>query len=96
MVIFTIVATTIDNVLRPLLIKKGVDLPLGIIFAGVIGGVISFGAIGLFIGPIGLAVAYTLTRAWVSGNGTQTGKPSDTNPVPLAGTGARPVPASGT
>ncbi len=71
MLIFLIVAATIDNFLRPMLIKKGVDLPLMLIFAGVIGGLISFGAIGLFIGPVVLAIAYTLTKAWTSGGDGQ-------------------------
>lgn len=42
-------------------------MPLILIFAGVIGGLISFGAVGLFIGPVVLAVTYTLVKAWVSG-----------------------------
>ncbi len=66
MLFFMIVACTIDNVIRPVLIKKGVDLPLIIIFAGVMGGLISFGAIGLFIGPVVLAVVYTVTKSWIS------------------------------
>jgi predicted PurR-regulated permease PerM len=57
-----------DNFLRPYLIKKGADLPLLLIFAGVIGGLMAFGLIGIFIGPVVLAVAYTLTVAWVEGN----------------------------
>ena len=64
---FTIVAATLDNVLRPILIKKGADLPLLLIFAGVIGGLVAFGIIGLFIGPVVLAVTYTLLGAWVGG-----------------------------
>jgi predicted PurR-regulated permease PerM len=39
------------------------------IFAGVIGGLIAFGIIGLFIGPVVLAVTYTLLKAWVHGSG---------------------------
>ena len=57
---------TFDNFLRPLLIRRGADLPLLLIFAGVIGGLIAFGVIGLFIGPVVLAVAYTLLVDWVS------------------------------
>lgn len=41
---------TFDNVVRPTLIKRGTDLPLLLIFADVIGGLIAFGIIGLFIG----------------------------------------------
>jgi predicted PurR-regulated permease PerM len=57
---------TFDNFLRPILIRRGADLPLLLIFAGVIGGLIAFGIIGLFIGPVVLAVAYTLLVEWVS------------------------------
>jgi predicted PurR-regulated permease PerM len=79
MLIFLIVTTTVDNFLRPILIRKGVDLPLMLVFAGVIGGLIAFGAIGLFIGPVVLAIAFTLTKAWIAGDagqmlsGTKTG-----------------------
>lgn len=68
LLIFTIIAGGIDNIIRPFLIKKGVDLPLIMIFAGVIGGLIAFGVVGLFIGPVVLAVTYTLLKAWVSDN----------------------------
>jgi len=64
---FTVLAMTLDNFVRPVLIRKGADLPLVMIFAGVIGGLIAFGIIGLFIGPVILAVAHTLLKAWVSG-----------------------------
>jgi predicted PurR-regulated permease PerM len=63
---FTLVAGTIDNFLRPILIKKGADLPLVMIFAGVIGGMITFGIMGIFIGPVILAVTYVLVREWVN------------------------------
>lgn len=68
LIIFAAVAGTIDNVIRPFLIRKGADLPLLLIFAGVIGGLFAFGIIGLFIGPVVLAVTYTLLKAWVSGS----------------------------
>jgi predicted PurR-regulated permease PerM len=55
-----------DNFLRPVLIKKGADLPLLLIFAGVVGGLIAFGLIGIFVGPVVLAVAHTLLTAWVA------------------------------
>jgi predicted PurR-regulated permease PerM len=63
--VWTIFVGAIDNVLRPFLIKQGADLPLLLIFAGVIGGLLSFGIVGLFIGPVILAVSYTLLRAWI-------------------------------
>ena len=64
--LWAIVCSTFDSFLRPMLIKRGADLPLLLIFAGVIGGLIAFGVIGLFIGPVVLAVAYTLLVDWVS------------------------------
>jgi predicted PurR-regulated permease PerM len=68
LIVFSILACTIDNFLRPILIRKGIDLPLLLIFSGVIGGLIGFGVIGLFIGPVILAVAYTLLDSWVAGD----------------------------
>jgi len=61
----TVIVTLLDNVLRPVLIRKGADLPLVLIFAGVIGGLITFGLIGIFVGPVVLAVTYTLLEQWV-------------------------------
>ncbi|OPY10399.1 MAG: putative inner membrane protein [Syntrophaceae bacterium PtaB.Bin038] len=66
LLVWTVVVGTMDNFLRPILIRKGADLPLLLIFVGVIGGLIAFGIIGLFIGPVVLAVTYTLLAAWVS------------------------------
>jgi predicted PurR-regulated permease PerM len=66
LIVVTVIAGTLDNVLRPLLIKQGAaELPLLLIFIGVIGGLISLGLIGIFIGPLVLAVAHTLLRAWL-------------------------------
>lgn len=63
---FTIVATTIDQFIRPFLIRRGGGLPLLLVIAGVIGGLITFGLLGMFIGPTVLAVAYTLLDAWMA------------------------------
>jgi predicted PurR-regulated permease PerM len=57
---------TLDNFLRPFLIKKGADLPLLLIFVGVIGGLLSFGLLGVFVGPVVLAVTFTLLQSWVN------------------------------
>ncbi len=64
LLVWTIVVGTMDNVLRPILIKKGADLPLVLVFAGVLGGLMTFGLIGIFVGPVVLAVAHTLLEAW--------------------------------
>jgi predicted PurR-regulated permease PerM len=66
LLVWTLVVAPIDNVLRPILIRRGADLPMLLIFAGVIGGLLSFGIIGLFVGPVMLAVTYTLLREWVN------------------------------
>jgi predicted PurR-regulated permease PerM len=67
LLIITIIAGTIDNIVRPILIRNGADLPLLLIFAGVIGGLLAFGVVGLFVGPVILAVTYTLLKEWVDG-----------------------------
>lgn len=59
----------IDNLIRPVLIKRGADLPMLLIFAGVLGGLVAFGVIGLFVGPVVLAVSYTLVKAWINNAG---------------------------
>lgn len=66
LLVWSVVVSLLDNVLRPMLIKKGADLPLLLIFAGVIGGLLGFGLIGIFVGPVILAVTYTLLEAWVN------------------------------
>ena len=65
LLVWTVIAGTMDNFLRPILIRKGADLPLLLIFAGVIGGLLAFGLIGIFVGPVVLAVAATLLNAWI-------------------------------
>ena len=57
-----------DNFVRPILIKKGADLPLLLVFAGVVGGLLAFGLIGIFVGPVILAVADKLLVAWIEGD----------------------------
>lgn len=66
LLVWSIVVATMDNFVRPMLIRRGADLPLLLIFVGVIGGLLSFGLIGIFVGPVALAVTYTLAQAWVS------------------------------
>jgi predicted PurR-regulated permease PerM len=55
----------VDNVLRPLVMARGLTTPMPIILIGVIGGTIAFGIGGLFLGPIILSVAWVLVVAWV-------------------------------
>jgi predicted PurR-regulated permease PerM len=55
---------SLDNVLRPYLISRGAKLPTVLIFLGVLGGVIAFGIVGVFLGPVLLAVAHTMFQDW--------------------------------
>lgn len=59
-----------DNVIRPFLIGKGVQSPLSLVFLGVVGGILAFGFLGLFVGPTLLVVAYNLFQDWRAGRGT--------------------------
>ncbi len=79
LLIFSLLAVTLDNLVRPVLIRKGADLPLLLIMSGVIGGVLAFGVVGLFVGPVLLAVTWTLLVAWV---GDLDRAPEDAPPSP--------------
>ena len=59
-----LVVSTVDNVIRPYFISLGSALPLLLVFLGVLGGIVSLGLLGVFIGPTLLAVGYTLVREW--------------------------------
>jgi predicted PurR-regulated permease PerM len=66
LLIWSILLSTLDSVVRPLLIRKGAHLPLVLLLAGVIGGLIAFGLVGIFLGPVVLAVGYTLLQSWMA------------------------------
>lgn len=55
----------VDNIVRPILITRGMRMPLTVVFAGVIGGLFAYGLIGIFLGPTLMAIAYTLLLAWL-------------------------------
>ena len=61
-----VVISSIDNFLKPILIARGSTLSLGMIFLGVLGGVLAFGFIGVILGPVLLALGVALGRAWIS------------------------------
>ncbi|HEY3912795.1 MAG TPA: AI-2E family transporter YdiK [Stellaceae bacterium] len=73
LLVWSIIVISLDNIVRPLLIRKGAHIPLVLLLAGVIGGLIAFGLVGIFLGPVVLAVAYTLLQAWL-----------EEDPVPIA------------
>jgi predicted PurR-regulated permease PerM len=64
--VYLLVAGMADNVLKPLLLGRGVDAPMPIILLGALGGMVSAGLIGLFLGAVLLALGYQLFMAWVS------------------------------
>jgi predicted PurR-regulated permease PerM len=66
LLIWSLPVGALDNIVRPVLIRRGVQLPMLLIIAGVIGGLIRFGVVGLFIGPVVLAATYTLAKDWVA------------------------------
>lgn len=90
--VWALVVGSMDNFLRPFLIKLGADLPLPLIFAGVIGGLLAFGLVGIFVGPLVLAVTYTLTAAWMDQEPQVPASPGE-NPAPAV---ASPEPSSAT
>ena len=63
--IYVFIAGLVDNVLKPMLLGRGVDVPMPVVLVGALGGMISGGIIGLFIGPVLLAVSYQLFWQWV-------------------------------
>ncbi|MGC2199176.1 MAG: AI-2E family transporter YdiK [Stellaceae bacterium] len=65
LLVWSVLLSTVDSIVRPLLIRKGVHLPFLLLLAGVIGGLIAFGLVGIFLGPVVLAVAYTLLLSWL-------------------------------
>src|SRR5258708_12711987 len=60
LLVWTILVGSLDNILRPILMRKGAHLPLVLLLAGVIGGLIAFGLVGIFLGPVVLAVGFPL------------------------------------
>jgi predicted PurR-regulated permease PerM len=67
-VVITVAAVAIllaDNLLKPILIRRGLKTPMVIILVGVLGGTIGYGMVGLFLGPVVLAVFYELVVIWV-------------------------------
>jgi predicted PurR-regulated permease PerM len=70
--IYVFIAGLVDNVLKPLMLGRGVDVPMPVVLIGALGGMVTNGVIGLFIGPVVLAVGYQLFWQWVRdqpGNG---------------------------
>ena len=67
--VWTLVAGLSDNVLKPLLLGRGLEVPMPVVLIGALGGMVDSGVIGLFVGPVILAVAYKLFWEWVENPG---------------------------
>ncbi len=70
--IWSVVVSASDGFLKPLLLGRGVKVPMVVILVGAIGGLLRAGVIGLFVGPVILAIFYQLFAAWMRGDDTGT------------------------
>jgi predicted PurR-regulated permease PerM len=66
--VYAIVAGSVDNILKPLMLGRGVEAPMPVILSGALGGMATGGIIGLFLGAVILALGYQLFMAWVYGD----------------------------
>src|SRR4249919_2722638 len=78
--VYVFVAGLVDNVLKPLMLGRGVEVPMPVVLVGALGGMVVGGIVGLFIGPVVLAVGYELFWAWVD----QPPEPGVLMPAPQA------------
>ena len=70
--VWCIIVGLMDNILKPLLLGRGVAVPVVVVFLGAIGGFLAMGVIGLFLGAIVLSVGYKLFLAWLDQTPTAT------------------------
>ena len=68
--IYMLPVNFLDNILKPLVMARGLTTPMLVILIGVIGGTLSYGITGLFLGPIVLAVVWELFVAWIKEGGS--------------------------
>jgi predicted PurR-regulated permease PerM len=69
--IWMIPATLVDNILKPILMARGLPVPMLVILIGVLGGTLVHGLVGLFVGPVILALGYELVGAWLTNTETE-------------------------
>jgi predicted PurR-regulated permease PerM len=62
---YLILVSLLDNILKPIVVARGLNTPMLVTMIGVIGGTIAYGIVGLFFGPIVLSVAWALVEAWM-------------------------------
>jgi len=74
--VWSVVVSFMDNILKPLFMGRGVDIPMLVIFVGALGGMILSGILGLFIGAVVVAISYKLFMAWVEEGREDSSPPS--------------------
>jgi len=83
--VYLLVAGMADNVLKPLLLGRGVDSPMPVILIGVLGGMMAAGMVGLFLGAVLMAVAYQIFMEWIGRGGPE---PADETAAPISDSSA--------
>jgi predicted PurR-regulated permease PerM len=78
--IYLVLVGLADNALKPLLMGRGLSTPVLVIFVGVLGGTLAHGIVGLFVGPIILAVAWELLMAWGRDEPADVGRTGEFDP----------------
>jgi predicted PurR-regulated permease PerM len=82
--VLMLIAAIADNLLKPLLLGRGVEAPMPIVLMGAIGGMIAAGIVGLFVGATVLAVGYVIFMEWVHHSEEQAAEAAGTAAVPTA------------
>ncbi len=77
----TLIVSWVDNLVRPLVISNATRIPFLLVMFGVLGGLAAFGLVGLFIGPVILAVLMAVWREWIEESGADAGPASDAGPA---------------
>ncbi len=77
---YMVPVSLVDNVLRPLVMARGLTTPMPVILIGVVGGTLGYGISGLFLGPVVLAVTWALLVAWVQEDSLEGGEPGGPAP----------------
>jgi predicted PurR-regulated permease PerM len=75
------IAGMLDNVLKPLMLGRGVDAPMPVILLGALGGMVSSGILGMFVGATLLALGYQIFMGWVAANPDTPKAPAEAQPA---------------
>jgi predicted PurR-regulated permease PerM len=72
-----LVVSSVDNFIKPMIISRGSDLPFVLVLLGVFGGVVAFGFIGVFLGPVLLALGFALIKEWAAPHASASAEEDD-------------------